>query len=967
MYDVVDAAAVRAAAWEDPGCRMVWPDLTSPDAGPEGWRAWLCEVWATGGFASAVTTASPDLGARVGRILDGHLLPAADIRRVVLAVLRYLLRASGRATPFGRFAGVAAACLGSAPELTVGGGHHAVARPDAETVNALVSRLEQDPEIRPHLRVVTSVLAVERDGYVVIEHRPATTSGGGADLVKIRLTSPVQAAMDHARCPIRWDELTERLSAGFPRAAADAVDGLLAGLVEQRVLLTELRPPMTAPEPAAEISTRVRAYAPQKAESVGSVPRRAVDLRVDWDLTIPEAVTREAKAVALVLARLAPRAALSGWAEWHRRFLEWYGPRAVVSVLDAIDALGYPSGYRGASDLAPAALTDRDEHLLELAYRAALQRRREVVLDDEMVDKLAATRAEGPVQPTTELTVRIHAASLPALKQGAFTMHVTGVARAAGTTTGRFLHVLPKSDRHRMSEVYASLPGLHRGSVLAQISSPPLSAQGQNVARAPRATRLVIPVGDYAAPETEILPVTDLAVTADATQLHLVSLTRGRPVHTLLLNAVDLTRHTHPLARFLAEAPVALATPCTGFQWGTAASALPFLPALRYGRTVLSPARWRLADTDLAAPTAPWPLWDASLQRWRHETGLPTRVYLSEADQTLPLDLAEPAHRAVLRAHLDRHRRVTLRPSSHAMDLGWTGGRAHEVVIPLVADQRIAPVPTTGGHVASRDLGQLPGCGDRLYLRLHGHRDRQDSILIRHLPDLLRELDGPPWWFIRYHDPADHLRLRLTCTAGTLGEAVETAGEWARRLRHRGLITHLTADTHLPETARFGGPGAIAAAEAYFATDSAAVVAQLAVQSPAGPDARALAAASMADIATGLLGDTRTAMDWLIEHTRTHAPAPPRAVYRQAVDLAHGTPEALGENIAAAWAERRATLSSYRGALRDSGMRPQDVLADLLHLHHVRMRGPGLDAERGHLHLARAAALSWTAQSRNNA
>ena len=155
-----------------------------------------------------------------------------------------------------------------------------------------------------------------------------------------------------------------------------------------------------------------------------------------------------------------------------------------------------------------------------------------------------------------------------------------------------------------MSALYAALPGVHRGSLLAQLSTVPLHAQCG--ARRPR------PAGDgprdlargtpVPRPPRQI-PVTDLAVTADARRLHLVSVSRRRPVHTLLLNAVDLAYHSHPLARFLVEAPVALAAPCTGFDWG-AASALPFLPALRYGRTIVSPARWILTASDLPGPSA---------------------------------------------------------------------------------------------------------------------------------------------------------------------------------------------------------------------------------------------------------------------------------------------------------------------------------------------------------------------------
>ena len=63
-------------------------------------------------------------------------------------------------------------------------------------------------------------------------------------------------------------------------------------------------------------------------------PVLAVDLRLDWDLIVPAAVAAEAATAAGVLARLARRPALSaGWAAWHARFLDRYGPGAVVPVL----------------------------------------------------------------------------------------------------------------------------------------------------------------------------------------------------------------------------------------------------------------------------------------------------------------------------------------------------------------------------------------------------------------------------------------------------------------------------------------------------------------------------------------------------------------------------------------------------------------------------------------------------------
>ncbi|NGO46222.1 lantibiotic dehydratase [Streptomyces ureilyticus] len=963
MYRYVDAAAVRAAAWS-PDHETVWPDLTGPSANPASWRAWLQQTWSED-FAAAVTAASPDLASRVDQICAGRPLPEPAVRRTVLSALRYLLRARTRATPFGLFAGVAAARIDTAPALEVGAGHRAVARPDAAHSTALVDRFEQHPQLRPHLMLLTSTLVVERDGYVVIEHRPTGTREGAPEHVQIRVTGPVREALDGARAPIPWSDLAAKLSSSFPSTPSTAIEKLLAGLIEQRFLLTNLRPAMTATNPLAALLTHAQHLAHAEAAELRETPKPALDLRVDWDLTIPESVAQEAAAAAKSLTRLTPRAALTGWAEWHGRFLERYGPRAAVPVVDAIDALGYPPGYLGSPAApTPSPLPDRDSRLIKLAHTAGMQRRLEVGLDDAALEELATTDPGHPVQPSTEVTVRIGAASIPALQQGEFTLHVVGVARSAGATTGRFLSMLDAGDRRRMTEAYASLPGVHHGALVAQISSTPLSVRAENVARAPQATELVISLGDYQGSDTSVIPVSDLAVTADAERLHLVSLSRHRPVHTLLLNAVDLGHHTHPLARFLAEAPAALAVPCTGFMWGTAASSLPFLPALRYGRTILSPARWLLTSDDLPPAPALWPQWDAALARWRHDVHLPERVYLSQADQCIALDLTEPSHRALLRTHLDRDGTVTLRPAPEPQDLGWTDGRAHEVVIPLTADQNVAPVQAAG-RVVGREHGHLPGCDNRIYLQLHGHRGQQNPLLTRHLPTLLEELGGPRWWFVRYTDPEDHLRVRLACAPGTLGSAIERIGEWTRQLRHSGLITHAGVETYHPETARFGGPTAIDAAEHYFAADSAAALAQLAAQAGKNaPDARAVTAASMVDIVTGLLGDTAAAMHWLIEHTRTDRAAPPRDVYRQAVDLVNADPSGLDERVTTAWTTRRAALAAYRHTLTDAALDPHDVLPDLLHLHHVRMRGPGLPEERTHLHLARAAALSWTARAR---
>lgn len=611
--------------------------------------------------------------------------------------------------------------------------------------------------------------------------------------------------------------------------------------------------------------------------------------------------------------------------------------------------------------------------LLALAQNAAARGAHEIVLNDALIDDLANVAPSTRVQPSAELTIRVHAPTRQALDRGAFTLSVTGVSRNAGTTTGRFLHLFSDLDRFR--DAYAGAPTVTGGAVRVQVSAPPLYPATENVARSVRLLPALLPLGEHHPPGDDLIDLDDLAFTADAAHLWLVSRSRQLPVEPVVFTAVEHTRQMHPLARFLVEASYALTTPCAGFDWGAAAH-LPFLPALRYGRTLLSPARCLLTANDLPGPAASWAEWEQGLAVWRHQTGLPQSVYAGDGDQRLALDLGEGAHRAVLRDLLKPAGTVSLRAGPHPGGDGWIGGRAHEIVIPLASTTPAGPPPALPRRpwVPHRDHGHLPGWPGRLYLKLYSHPDEQDLLLVRHLPRLTERLDGTmPWWFLRYRDPHPHVRLRVTAPARAFADAAELLADWTGELREAGLVGRVQWDTYFPEEGRFGTGPILDAAEACFAADSQAVLAQLGAARTNGATAQALIAASLLDLAAGLLGDVDEARKWLINHARTTRIAPARLVHQQAIAYTNpdqSTTAALpgGEHVLACWERRRDRLDAYRNILAATGPRPPaDLLPDLLHLHHVRAAGLDRDSERRCLHLARSAALSWTARTRERA
>lgn len=1026
LYRCADAALVRAA----PHAGMalpVWPDLTDDTPSHVArWCAWLREVWALDGVAEAVEHASPVLARQVEAVCAAPNPDARRARRTVLSMVRYLLRMTGRATPFGLFAGVAPAYFGSELSVRWGNGHRAVARADASWVTDVIVRLESRPELLARLPLMTTNVAFVRGDRLVVPDPPQ--SGGGVERparveVSLRYTTAVRIAVEAARSPIRCDELAGKLAAEFPTVPPSKAVALLRSLLEQRVLVSSLHAPSTVIDafgylleelesidaggipqaadlvgqlreigeglarhnraPAASVGRSIRSAVARQMTAPSTEDRQslAVDLRVDCSLVLPQRVAREAEAAASVLARLtAYPSGTTAWKDYHNRFFARYGIGSLVPLLDVVDpdvGLGFPAGYLGAGPEPREPVSARDQRLLALAQAAALEGRDEITLDERLVAELAVgDRSRVRVPPHMELCFQLHAESQTALRRGDFNLAVLSASRGVGTTTGRFIRLLAPSDQDRAAAVFERLPTSDPdpGTLPVQLSFPPLDLGDAHVTRAPRLLPAVISLAEHQAPGSTVIPVEDLAVGCDSQRLYLASLSQGRRLEPTALHALDLRAHTPPLARFLAEVGKAQVAVVTGFSWGTA-TRLPFLPRLRHGRVILSLARWRLDRCDLPGRGAPWQVWQDALSAWRARRRLPNVVLLTQRDQRLKLDLDQSAHSALLRRHLDSAEHALLTEAPAPTAYGWFGGRVHEIVVPMTAAQPSrwsALPPVSAAHVIGRDHGRLPGASTWLHAQLYGHPERQPEILAAHLPELLGEWAEPPaWWYTRYHDPEPHLRLRIALPDATgFGSAAQRVSAWAGRLRKAGLLREVQFATSYPETGRWGAGGLMAAAEEVFGADSRALLVQFA--QPNRPHPQALAAANFTAIAGGFTGTAEAGMHWLIEHSRVKAsPALDRTVLAESVRLADPADDwaALraapgGHAIAEAWAPRHRALTHYRTLLHEAdGISPDAVLNSLLHAHHIRAIGIDKDHERTCLRLARAAALAWRART----
>ncbi|MFC0628244.1 lantibiotic dehydratase [Kribbella deserti] len=995
-----------------------WP-TGSLDSDAEGWGQWLAELWSVAEFRAAVTNSSPDLAQQLDQILNAQRPSARQLRRIVLSVAAYLLRWQGRATPFGLFAGTALARTAPDGSVRWGDRHSIQISPDAHWLAAVIDRLEAAPALLEKLPVAMNNTSFLRGDRVATPGQPDSSSADGlAPLeVSLRATRPVQVAMARAQNPIRFSELVGELTAEFPAATEARIRALLGGLLTSHVLLTSLRPPMTSTDPLGHVLNQLEEAAARELPSVLPIERELrsihaqmasdgtssidqsmfehmnavaetagrplmVTCALDADIAVPDVVVREAEIAVTTLARLTPFPfGQPARKAWHARFLDRYGVGAVVPLRSVVQdaGLGLPAGYLGSGrKQGPAPLTARDEALLALVQTAVLTGDDEIELTEATIASLSVgDAAESLLPPAAELSFQIHSESTEHIKRGAFQIAVVAAPRTSSSMIGRFTDQLDPSDRDQLAKTWATRPTATPGALVAQLSFPPRGRRSENVIRVPQLLPQVLSLSEHRAPDGDLISLHDLAVTADGRQIRLVSLDTGQAVEPVVLHALEASVQTPPLARFLSEIATSRSVVYGPFSWG-AASQLPYLPRLRHGRTILSAARWLVTATDLPAVSATEIVWDEAFARWRQRFGVPSAVVMCHSDLRLPIDLDQPVHRELLRARLDRSGRIDLRESPAANAHDWCG-RTHELIIQLHADPPPSPRRTPRRLTAAVpvDAGYLPGGSSWLAAHLHGHQDRQDEILTDHLPKLFNDWEGesPLWWFRRYRDLAKpdadrYLRLYIpTPGPDEYPRAAARLSNWASDLRASGLIPHVDLTTYHPETGRYGAGAALAAAEAVFAADSIATIAQIQTAARSKVERQALTVAGLVDLGISFDGSLAGGMRRLVDELPHESVTMDRRLRDAAMGLADPSDDwaALrfiqgGEQVLQAWRQRRAALTAYRHQLALSDAAPP-VLRSLLHMHHVRNLGVDPKLEAIGRRLARSAAQRWVATS----
>jgi thiopeptide-type bacteriocin biosynthesis protein len=845
-------------------------------------------------FMESIYLASPALHDECEKWRRGELTDARKVAKLRSALTRYYVRARSRCTPFGLFAGCAVAEWGPASQVVVEAAkatRHT--RLDMHYLCDLAQQLAAHPTVRPHLRYWpnTSLYQLGQE-FRFVEHHYAA-GRRVHQLSAVQATPYLQELLAATRGGASYPALVALLTEAEvePEEAAQFVDAL----IEAQVLMHELEPTVTGEEffshvlavlarvseqsPAlATITTLLEAvrqqlaaidqhpvnlaaaYAdivaalaplgvalePGKLFQVDAVPGlgAAATLDAAWQRDLLEAVD--------VLARLAPPPTQPRLAAFRQRFQARYETQEVplLEALDNESGISYTeygsSSYSPlvhdlvtAPDAAPSSSSGRTrvQQQLHEKLREA-ERTQQYSLDLALADLPPLLPTAPPLPPSLAILFRVIDG------QRLFIESVGG--SSAVNLLGRFAHADPAIAR-LVGEVAAHEQAHNPAVAFAEICHLPVSRAG-NLLQRPCFRALEIPyLAQSGLPAEGQVPVQDLLLSVRQGELRLRSRSTGQYIIPRLGTAHNFTHEALPVYQFLCDLQTQGLQAQLSFGWEAGASYTKFLPRLTYRNVVLAAASWQLTAADvaplLAGPAALAARWPAFCQQWR----LPRFFTLADGDNELLVDTESPLLVATWLDTIRQRPQVLLKEflfDPAASPVRDAAGRPYlpQVLAVLLRQQPSYPgLPQPPALAALRPVQrEFPLGSEWLYYKLYCGQKVANRVLLAVVQPLTEELLAQGlidnWFFIRYADPDNHLRLRLHLPdPACLGAVVQLVAAHLQPHSTSGAIWKVQTDTYRRELERYGAP-AIGLAEQLFGYQSTAYLGWLATEPPADED-----------------------------------------------------------------------------------------------------------------------------------
>ncbi|MBU6120252.1 lantibiotic dehydratase [Hymenobacter siberiensis] len=526
--------------------------------------------------------------------------------------------------------------------------------------------------------------------------------------------------------------------------------------------------------------------------------------------------------------------------DFRRRFYARYEDRevALVEALDNERGLSYTdygsSTYSplthdltlpktAASGTAPA-LSEVQQFMRQKLWQAQQQQAYSLSITEAELKGFAP--AGQPLPPSLAVVFRLLADGRILLESAA--------GSSAVNLLGRFAHAEPAIEQ-LVREVTAQEQQQNPNVAFAEICHLPASRVG-NVLLRHSFRALEIPyLAQSALPVTEQVMVQDMLISVKGGQLVLRSRKTNQTIIPRLSTAHNFSGEALPMYQFLCDLQTQGLQPRLGFSWQSIAAGARFLPRLNYQNVVLEPASWYFESADVQTLLTSTAISFTDIwQKFRKQWQLPRLFVLVEGDNELLIDADNDL---LVRIWLDAIRKLSNfrlkeflgNPAASPVHDATGRPYAQQFIGLLVHQHASYPAPAPKQKLPETTVQRAFILGTEwLYYKLYCGQKIADQVLLTIIHPLTQELLAQGlidnWFFIRYSDPDNHLRVRFHLPQPQqIGHVIQRIQAYLAPLSADGSIWKIQTETYQRELERYG-PSAIALTEALFGYQSTALL-----------------------------------------------------------------------------------------------------------------------------------------------
>lgn len=806
-------------------------DGISADAAKDILEKSLREFYMNPVAQEALYIGSPDLHEQLLLWLDNKIEKPDKKEKTELSLVKYMIRMCTRCTPYGLFASCTSGSINDTTNIFLKGKNslQRYGRLDMDYVCQALNHLLKQKEISDQIRFYpNSSLYKLGDNYRYIEHRFDEQRGRSYHLVQVEQSGHLANILTVAQTGATPAELAHTIT--DDEISFDEASEFIYELIQGQVLVSELEPNVTGEEYFSILLLRLKSLNQtenfiERFEKVvevfnqikmpGDVAKnqlypqivqhlRLLEVPVHLKTLIQVDTYRPASSCLIskkVMDEISAGASLlqlltsdhlirDSFTDFKSAFTSRYESQWIplVEVLDTESGIGY--GKFATSGMEESPLIDKlyigngvigttmnqqadtETFKWQLYQEAITQLKREVVIDDKIIEQLLKKESNSDGLPNSVyMMIRINAASAEEIDNGNYQITLQPPAGpSGGNLLGRFCHLHPEI-KNLTTAILQDEEMHHPDSIYAEIVHLPESRIG-NILMRPVLRDYEIPYlcGSTLNNEYQI-PVTDLLVGIEANKVVLRSKRLNKQVIPRMSTAHNFSMTTLPIYQFLCDLQYQQIEHI-GWQWGILENR-PFLPRVRYGRYILSKAKWILTKEHVKDCNKVTD--DELLQRFPaviKNKMLPKYVLLSHGDNELLLDLQNIYCIKLLLAEVNKSEAVQVTETLDVPGQCWMGSPdGHHTGEFIFSFRKNKPVlqPAQTNH-SNKDLHKpvrryFPIGSEWLYIKIYCGTKTGEKILVEVLKPLTEKLLAEKiidkFFFIRYQDQGQHIRIRF--------------------------------------------------------------------------------------------------------------------------------------------------------------------------------------------------------------